>query len=98
MLSLTALIRAKPGHEGLIEAELAKVAAHVAAHEPGTAGYHVSRSSQDPTLFLTYERFADQAAMDLHNNSPAVAAFVDATKDAWAGPIEIHAGQELSAK
>ena len=98
MLSLTALIRAKPGHESIVETALRQVAAHVAASEPGTVGYHVSRGMAEPGLFLTYERFTDQAAMDLHNNSAAVAAFVEATKDALAGPIEIHAADELSAK
>ena len=34
----------------------------------------MSRSSGgDPTVFTAYERFTDQASMDAHNNSAAVA-------------------------
>ena len=97
MLSLTAIIRAKAGQEGAVERALLDMARHVAANEPGTVGYHVTRSEQDPTVFLTYERFRDRAAMELHNGSAALDAFVAATRDALAGPIEIHTGEEVSA-
>jgi quinol monooxygenase YgiN len=97
MLSLTAIIRAKAGQEGTVERALLDMARHVAANESGTVGYFVTRSDQDPTVFLTYERFNDRAAMELHNGSAALDAFVAATKDALAGPIEIHTGQEVAA-
>ena len=62
-----------------------------------TVGYFVSQSADRPELFTTYERFADRAAMDRHNNSPAVARFVAATKEILAEPFAVHIGTELSA-
>jgi quinol monooxygenase YgiN len=98
MLSFTAIIRAKTGQEAVVEAALREVVRHVTANEPGTVGYFLSRSDQDPTVFVTYERYRDRAAMDTHNSSAAVAAFVAATKEALAGPLEYHTGEELSTK
>lgn len=98
MITITAIVRAKPGGEAIVERALAAVAAAVAASEPGTVAYHVGRSTTDPTIFTTFERFVDEAAMERHNNSAAVAAFVAAAGGALAGPVELHACRELSAK
>jgi quinol monooxygenase YgiN len=98
MMTITAIIRAKHGKEDVVERALAAVAAAVAANEPETLAYHVGRSTAEPSLFTTFERFASAAAMERHNQSAAVAAFVAATADALAGPVELHACRELSAK
>ena len=74
MFTITAVIRVKPGQEAAMRAALLDVASFVAANEPGTVGYFVSQSADRPELFTTYERFADRAAMDRHNKSPAVAS------------------------
>jgi len=97
MITLTAVIRVKPGEQAAMRAALLEVASYVAANEPGTVGYFVSQSADRPELFTTYERFADRAAMDRHNNSPAVARFVAATKDILAEAFAVHIGTELSA-
>ena len=97
MITLTAVIRVKPGHEAAMRAALLDVAAFVAANEPGTVGYFISQSGDQPGLFTTYERFTDRAAMDRHNNSPAVAKFVAVAKDILAEPFTVHIGTEQSA-
>ena len=97
MLTITAVIRVKPGQEAAMRAALLDVAAFVAANEPGTVGYYISQSADRPELFTTYERFADRAAMDRHNNSPAVAKFVAIAKDMLAEPFAVHIGTEQSA-
>jgi quinol monooxygenase YgiN len=98
MLTITAVIRAKPGHEDAVERALWAVIAAVKAGEPGTLAYFVSRGQDDPTVFTTFERFRDQAAMTLHNDSRAVAEFVAATRDSLAGPVVLHSCRELDAK
>jgi quinol monooxygenase YgiN len=65
MFTITAVIRAKAGHEGAVERALRAVLAHVKANEPGTIAYVVSQDSSDPRVFTTFERFADEAAMTL---------------------------------
>lgn len=97
IVTLSAVIRAREGHESRVEAALAKVAGWVAANEPQTLAYHVSRGLDDPSVFVTFERFASQRAMESHNSSSAVAAFVAAVEGSLAAPIGIQVCRELSA-
>lgn len=90
MLFITAVLRAKPGEEAKLLAALLDVAVHVRADEPGTLGFHVSSDLEDPTVFTTYERFANRAAMDTHNGSDAVARFFHAARPTLDGPVTLH--------
>lgn len=96
-VTLTAIVRARPGEGALVGAELERLAAWVAENEPDTLSYHVGRQADDPTVFLTFERFADADAMRAHNGSAAVAAFVAAVEGRLAGPIEIRVCEEIAA-
>ena len=98
MLTITAVIRAKQGREDVVERALRAVIAEVKANEPGTVAYVVSRSTDEPAIFTTFERFVDEAAMTRHNESRAVAEFVAATRDSLEGPLILHACRELDAK
>jgi quinol monooxygenase YgiN len=98
MISLTAIIRVRPGAQDIVRKALLAVAETVAATEPETLGYFVTQSSDDPCLFTTYERFADRNAMEKHNSSAAVAKFVEQAGAHFDGPIAIHFGEEISAK
>ena len=42
----------------------------VSANEPGCKLYHANRSADNPDIFLLYEHYADQAALDAHRNTP----------------------------
>lgn len=75
MLTITAIIRAKKGHEHVMRDALLDVTANVQANEPDMMGFFISQDVQDTCVFTTYERFADQAAMDRHNGSAVVAKF-----------------------
>ncbi len=97
MLSITAVLRAKPGEEAKLLAALLDVAAHVRVNEPGTLGFHVSRDLDDPMIFTTYERFANRAAMDAHNGSDAVAQFFDVARPILDGPVTLHRCEEKAA-
>lgn len=96
-ITLVAIIRARPGFEDEVAAALDAVAGWVARNEPRTLAYHVSQGTEDRTLFTTFERFADRAAMDAHNGSSAVAAFVAAAAGKLDGDIALHVGEERSA-
>ncbi len=97
MLSITAVLRARAGEEAKLLAALLDVAVHVRANEPGTLGFHVSRDLDDPTVFTTYERFANRAAMDAHNGSDAVAQFFDVARAILDGPVTLHSCEEKAA-
>ncbi len=98
MLTITAVIRAKKGHEATMRQALLDVVAHVRANEPSTVGYHVSQDAADPCIFATYERYLDQAAMDRHNNSPAVARFFEVAKPILDGDVILCSASEIASR
>ncbi len=98
MKTITVIIRARPGTEQTMREALLKVAAHVRANEPHTIGFHISQDASDPCVFTTYERFADEAAMDRHNGSAAVAAFFETANPIIDGEIVFHTCNEISTK
>lgn len=77
---------------------LLAVARHVVTNEPETVGFFVSQDMADPCRFTTYERFADEAAMDRHNGSEAVAAFFAIAKPILDGEVILVTADELSAR
>ena len=98
MKTITAIIRTKPGTEQTMRDGLLAVAAHVEANEPETLGFFISQDAADPCVFTTYERFADQAAMDRHNGSAAVAAFFEVATPILDGDVMLMTCDEISAK
>ena len=98
MLTITAVIRAKKGHEDTMRRALLEVAENVRGSEPNTIGFFVSQDQTNPSVFTTYERFLDQAAMDAHNNSQVVARFFGIAKPILDGDVVLVTGTEISAK
>ena len=98
MLTITAIIRVRKGHETAMREALLEVVSNVRANEPETIGYFVSQDATDPCVFTTYERYLDRAAMDRHNNSEAVARFFGIAKPLIDGEVTLVTGMELSAK
>jgi len=87
MLTITAVIRARQGHEQTMRDALLEVASNVRTNEPETIAFFVSQDSSDPCVFTTYERFTDQAAMDRHNNSDVVTRFFGIAKPILDGNV-----------
>ena len=98
MLTITAVIRAKQGCEDTMRQGLLDVAENVQKNEPDTIDFFISQDPKDPCVFTTYERFTDQAAMDLHNNSEAVARFFGIAKPILDGDVVLVTCNEISAK
>ncbi|MEM7522725.1 MAG: antibiotic biosynthesis monooxygenase [Pseudomonadota bacterium] len=98
MITITAVIRAKPGAEAALEDALLEVARYVETHEADTVGFHLSRSLDDPRVFTTYERFLSEEAKDAHNASPATTAFFEVAESLIEPPVTLHTAEEISAK
>jgi quinol monooxygenase YgiN len=98
MLTITAVIHVKDGSDRVMREALLEVAEHARANELGTVGFFVSQDVADPRVFTTYERFASQAAMDLHNNSTVVARLFNIAKPILDGDVTFVTSSELSAK
>src|SRR5215472_3662630 len=89
MHTITAIIRAKKGHEATMRRALLAVADHVRINEPTTVGFFIAQDVADPCVFITYERFADQAARDRHNRSAAVGRFFSIAKPILDGDVTL---------
>lgn len=98
MITITAIIKAQKGEAETMKTALLAVAEHVAENEPGTVGFFITQSEDEPELFATYERFTDKAAMDRHNNSEAVAEFFAIAKPILAEPATVISMTEISRK
>lgn len=98
MITITAILRARKGAEATLRQALLDVAAHVARNEPDTVDFFISQGRDDPTVLTTYERFTDEAAMDRHNGSDAVAAFFKVAAPILDGEVVLHTCREASSK
>jgi quinol monooxygenase YgiN len=87
MVSITAVICCRAGHEDTTARALLDVAQSVRDAEPHTRAFFVSRDASDPHVFTTGERFTDAAAMDSYNNSAAVARFFATAKPILDSPL-----------
>ncbi len=75
VLTVVARLRAARGKGDALAALLVEQAAAVRANEPGCLVYRAHRSTRDPDLFLFYEMYADEAALEAHRTAPHLAAF-----------------------
>ncbi len=98
MITITAILRARKGTEATLHHALLAVAANVARNEPDTTDFFIAQGRDDPTVFTTYERFTDEAAMDRHNGSDAVAAFFKVAAPILDGDVILHTCREVSTK
>lgn len=98
MLTITAVIRVKKGSEQSMLEQLLVVADHARRNEPATIDYFVTQAATDPCVFTTYERYTDQGAVDLHNNSPVVARFFEAARPMLDGAPTVVLAPEAFSK
>ncbi len=61
--------RARAGEAGRVEEALRKMVSPTRA-EPGNLDYQVFRDPGDPSRFVLFERYADEAAFDAHRAAP----------------------------
>jgi quinol monooxygenase YgiN len=70
MRALLARYRGSPGSGDEIERTLQRMAESVRDEEPGCLLYRAARSIDDPDMFLLYEEYVDQAALEAHRETP----------------------------
>jgi (4S)-4-hydroxy-5-phosphonooxypentane-2,3-dione isomerase len=79
MIVLVAKYYAKPGNTDAIESTLRTMSDLVRRHEPECKLYQVSRSQDDPNLFLLYEHYTDEAALAAHRETPHFKEHIEGT-------------------
>jgi len=75
VLTVVATLRAARDKGDALAALLAEQAAVVLREEPGCLVYRAHRSVSDPNLFLFFETYENEAALDAHRRAPHLAAF-----------------------
>ena len=65
MLTRIAKLTVKAGHEQEFE-RMIRIVIPKVRQEPGNHAYVFHRSTQDPRLFMCYEEYEDQAALEAH--------------------------------
>ena len=79
MIVLVAMYHGKAGRGDEVAAQLTRMAPLVTPGEPGCALYHACRSKDNPDLFMLYEHYVDQAALEAHRETPHFKEIIEGT-------------------
>lgn len=77
---LTAMVKAKPGQEEAVKEVLMDLV-EPTRKESGCLCYNLHQSKSDKGLFMFYEQWASQAAIDAHGQTPHMKALGGKLKD-----------------
>ena len=95
MLTVIAKVRAKPGCESEVEAELRKLV-EATRKEDGCLNYDLHRSQTEPAVFMFYENWTNRAALDAHAASPHMKAWGAKQPSLLAHGVEISLYEMIS--
>ena len=87
-VTIIARFRAKVGQESRLRQELQRLLAPTRA-EAGCISYDLHQSQSDPGLFVFYENWASQAALDVHFQTPHLQALLKLVPDLVDGRPDI---------
>ena len=85
---MTAQYQVHPSQTEKVKASIRPLVEHVKSHEPLTTIYIAQQQILDPSKFMHILRFEDEAALKVHQNSPASAKFVQTVYPQTLKPIE----------
>jgi quinol monooxygenase YgiN len=98
MVTVIATLKVKSGNEAKLEQAARDMIAHVKANEPGTLTYVLHRSTGDPTEFVFYEVYADQAALASHGGSEPMKKFFGLAGSLLDGRPDIKMYEQIGGK
>lgn len=88
LLTIVARIKAKPGMEERMRQDLLGLLAPTRT-ESGCITYDLLIDKNDPTVFVFYETWKDQAALDGHFQQPYVKQALKAYEETLAEPLSV---------
>jgi quinol monooxygenase YgiN len=97
-IAIVAKIKAKAGSEAQVEAAFKEMIKQVRANEPTTQQYILHKSVQDPTTFVFYEVYPDQAAIDAHGKTAHMKELGGKIGPHLDGRPEVHVLEEVDRK
>ena len=83
---VSARVAVKEGQEKTF-IEIASKLVTATRAEEGNLFYTLYQSTENPSIFIFYEEYKDEAAFEAHANSAHFAAFAEATNDIMAGEL-----------
>ena len=96
-ITVIAKLKVQPGKDAEFEAAGKEMIAKVKA-EAGTQTYILHKNTKDPTEFVYYEVYQDQAAFDSHGKTDHMKAFGGKIGGLLAGRPEIAILSEVARK
>ncbi|HUY26254.1 MAG TPA: putative quinol monooxygenase [Candidatus Binataceae bacterium] len=96
-ITVIAKLKVKAGSEAAFEAAGREMISKVAS-EAGTLTYVLHKDVRDPTTFIYYEVYQDQAALDSHGKTDHMKAFGGKIGAILDGRPEIHVLAEVAHK
>jgi quinol monooxygenase YgiN len=97
-ITVIAKLKVQPGKEAEFEAAGKEMIATVKIAEPGTLSYVLHKNTKDPTEFIYYEVYQDQAAFEAHGKTDHMKAFGGKIGALLAGRPEIAILAEVARK
>jgi quinol monooxygenase YgiN len=97
-VTLIAKIKAKQGSEKDLEAAFRDMIKKVRAAEPGCQAYVLHKANDDPTQFVWYEVYQDQASFDNHRKTDHMKEMGTRIKDLLDGRPQVEMLTELDRK
>ncbi|MEJ8277479.1 putative quinol monooxygenase [Pseudonocardia spirodelae] len=89
LLTVIARMRAKPGKEEELKAELEKLI-EPTTKEDGYVNYDLHQGWDDPAVFFFYENWESEAKLDAHLQTPHLTRFVGIMGDLLDGELVIQ--------
>lgn len=96
-ITVIAKLKVKAGNEAAFEAAGREMISKVGS-EPGTVTYILHKDLRDPTTFIYYEVYRDQAALDSHGKTDHMKAFGGKIGAFLEGRPEINVLAEIAHK
>lgn len=86
-LNVVAIMKAAPGKEAQLHALLQEALPEF-QQEPGCQAYTLLADLEDPTRFVSYERWDDEAALQAHMKAPTLTAAMPTLEKILAEPMQ----------
>src|SRR4051812_41423701 len=95
-VTVTARLKARDGMSERVQAECLALAV-ASRQDPGCISYELHRSTDDPDVFLFFERWESREDVDRHLEAPHSILFDERTEGLLDGPEEISFWEAISA-
>ena len=88
MIANVVKVRVKPEQRQRFLEVIEHDALHSESDEPGCLRFNVLQDTKDENVYIFYEIYKDEGALDAHRQTPHFAMWAEAAKECLDGPAE----------